>query len=154
LIGVLVMQLLVRIGLLVLTGLVAISATAGGIWVVPTMPMDWIKAGPFTDWTIPAIALTLVGLFHAAVFVALLARPWLGALGAFAGGVAMVVFEIVEVGVVGWTLTDPELAGYFQAWLQLIFLVVGSAQALLAVGLWAQTRRTAPPIPVIHPSTA
>lgn len=148
------MQLLVRIGLLILTGVVALSATAGGIWVVPAMPMDWIKAGPFTDWTLPAIALTLVGLFHAAVLVALLARPWLGALGAFAGGVAMVVFEIVEIRVVGWTLTDPALAGYAQAWLQLIFLVVGSVQAVLGLALWAMTRRSAPAIPIIHPSPA
>ena len=46
-----------RIGLLILNGFVAISAIAGAIWVVPTMPMEWIKYGPFTDWTIPAIAL-------------------------------------------------------------------------------------------------
>jgi hypothetical protein len=148
------MQLLVRIALLALTGLVAVSATAGGIWVVPSMPLDWIKAGPFTDWMLPAIALTMVGLFHAAIFGALLVRPWLGALGALAGGLAMVAFEIVEIGVVGWTLTDPALAGYFQAWLQLIFLVVGSVQAVLGIALWAMTRDSAPPIPLIHPSPA
>ena len=60
----------VRIGLLFLTGFVAVSAMAGGMWVVPTMPVDLIRAGPFTDFTIPAIALFGVGVFAALVCVA------------------------------------------------------------------------------------
>lgn len=140
-----------RIGLLILNGFVAISAIAGAIWVVPTMPMEWIKYGPFTDWTIPAIALGAVGVFAAAVFVALLVRPWLGALGSVAAGVAMVIFELVEIGVVGWTLSDPTLAG-FQKSLQLVYLIVGSVQALLGWRLWLSTREAAPPLPVLHPA--
>ena len=140
-----------RFGLLILNGLVAISAIAGAIWVVPTMPMEWIKYGPFTDWTIPAIALGAVGVFAAVVFVALLARPWLGALGSILAGVAMVIFELVEIGVVGWTLGDPTLAG-FQKSLQLVYLVVGSAQAFLGWRLWLSTRAAAPPLPVLHPA--
>jgi len=140
-----------RIGLLILNGFVAISAVAGAIWVVPTMPMEWIKYGPFTDWTIPAIALGAVGVFAAAVFVALLVRPWLGALGSILAGVAMVIFELVEIGVVGWTLSDPTLAG-FQKSLQLVYLVIGSAQALLGWRLWLTIRRTAPPLPILHPA--
>jgi hypothetical protein len=140
-----------RIGLLILNGFVAISAIAGAIWVVPTMPMEWIKAGPFTDWTIPALALGAVGLFAAAVVVALLVRPWLGALGSMLAGVAMVVFELVEIGVVGWTLSDPSLAG-FQKSLQLVYLVVGSAQALLGWRLWLATREAAPSLPTLHPA--
>lgn len=140
-----------RIGLLILNGFVAISAIAGAIWVVPTMPMEWIKYGPFTDWTIPAIALGAVGVLAAAVFVALLVRPWLGALGSIAAGVAMVVFELVEIGVVGWTLSDPTLSG-FQKSLQLVYLVIGSTQALLGWRLWLATRASAPPLPVLHPA--
>lgn len=140
-----------RIGLLILNGFVAISAIAGAIWVVPTMPMEWIKYGPFTDWTIPAIALGAVGVFAAATFVALLWRPWLGALLSILAGVAMVVFELVEVGVVGWTLSDPTLSG-FQKSLQLVYLVVGSAQALLGWLLWRSTRESAPPLPILHPA--
>jgi hypothetical protein len=146
-----VRRMATRIGLLILNGFVAISAIAGAIWVVPTMPMEWIKAGPFTDWTIPALALGAVGLFAAAVVVALLVRPWLGALGSMLAGVAMVVFELVEIGVVGWTLSDPSLAG-FQKSLQLVYLVVGSAQALLGWRLWLTTRRAAPPLPILHPA--
>jgi hypothetical protein len=140
-----------RIGLLILNGFVAISAIAGAIWVVPTMPMEWIKYGPFTDWTIPAIALGAVGALAAVAFVALLVRPWLGALLSILAGVAMVVFELVEIGVVGWTLSDPTLSG-FQKSLQLVYLIVGSGQALLGWRLWLSTREAAPPLPVLHPA--
>jgi len=140
-----------RVGVLILNGFVAISAIAGAIWVVPTMPMEWIKYGPFTDWTIPAIALGAVGLFAAVTFVALLWRPWLGALLSILAGVAMVVFELVEIGVVGWTLSDPTLSG-FQKSLQLVYLIVGSGQALLGWWLWRSTRDAAPPLPVLHPA--
>ena len=140
-----------RIGLLVLNGFVAISAIAGAIWVVPTMPMEWIKYGPFTDWTIPAIALGAVGVLAAVAFVAVLVRPWLGALLSILAGVAMVVFELVEIGVVGWTLSDPTLSG-FQKSLQLVYLIVGSGQALLGWRLWLSTREAAPPLPILHPA--
>lgn len=143
----------VRIGLLILNGFVAISAIAGAIWVVPTMPMEWIKYGPFTDWTIPAIALGFVGVLAAVTFILVIARPWAGSLASIVAGAAMVIFELVEVGVVGWTLTDPTLSG-FQKSLQLVYLIVGSAQLLLGIALWAGTRRSAPEIPLIHPAAA
>ena len=142
---------IVRIGLLVLSGFVAVSAIAGAIWVVPTMPLEWLKYGPFTDWTVPAIALGLVGVVAAVTFVALLVRPWAGALLSILAGLAMVVFELVEIGVVGWTLTDPTLEG-FQKSLQLVYLIVGSAQAILWWVLWRATRTTAPAIPIVHPA--
>jgi hypothetical protein len=143
----------VRIGLLVLNGFVAISAIAGAIWVVPTMPMEWIKYGPFTDWTIPAIALGSVGVLAAGTFVLVVVRPWAGALASIVAGAAMIVFELVEIGVVGWTLTDPSLEG-FQKSLQLVYIVVGSAQLVLGIALWAATRRSAPTIPLIHHAPA
>ena len=143
-----------RIALLVLHGLVAFTAIGGAIWVVPTMPLDWIKAGPFDDWRIPAIALGFVGLMAAAAFVAVFVRPWLGALASVAAGSAMIVFELVEIAVVGRTLADPRLNGYFQAWLQPIFLGVGSIQLLLGTRLWFEQRVEAPTPPFIHPAAA
>ena len=143
-----------RIALLVVHGLVALTAIGGAIWVVPTMPLDWIKAGPFADWTLPAIALGFVGLIAAAAFVAVIVRPWLGALASVAAGSAMIVFELVEIAVVGWTLADPRLNGYFQAWLQPIYLGVGSIQLLLGVRLWFEQRAEAPALPIIHPAAA
>lgn len=143
-----------RVGLLVFNGFVAVSAIAGAIWVVPTMPLDWIKAGPFTDWTIPAIALGLVGVLSAIGFVTAVVRPWLGALASVTAGAAMVVFELVEIAVVGWTPADPALNGNFQAWLQPIYLATGSAQLLFGIRLWFVRRSEAPPLPLIHPAPA
>jgi hypothetical protein len=135
-----------RLSLLVLHAFVAISAVGGAIWVVPTMPLDWLKAGPFHDWTIPAIALGFVGVLSAGAFVGVLIRPWLGALASILAGAALIAFEVVEILVVGWTLGDPELNGYFQAWLQPIYLAVGAGQLLL--GLRARfTRRPEAPRP-------
>jgi hypothetical protein len=139
-----------RIGPLVLNGFVAISAIAGAIWVVPTMPLEWIRNGPFTDWTIPAMALAFVGILAAIALVAVLLRPWAGALASMVAGLAMVVFELVEVAVVGWTLTDPSLEG-FQKSLQLVYLVVGTGQLIGGALLWRATREEAPPIPIVHP---
>ena len=143
-----------RLALLVLHAIVAISAISGAIWVVPTMPLEWLKAGPFDDWTIPAIALGFVGVLAAAAFVTVLVRPWLGALASIVAGAAMIAFELVEIAVVGWTLGDPELSGYPQAWLQPIYFAVGSGQLLLGAGLWFARRVEAPTLPVIHPVPA
>jgi hypothetical protein len=143
----------VRIGLLFLTGFVAVSAMAGHMWVVPTMPVDLIRAGPFTDFTIPAIALFGVGVFAALVCVALVVRPWAGALGAVLAGMTMIVFELVEVVVIGFTLIDPG-PSYFQSWLQVVYIAIGAAQAWLGWRLWQLTREDAPPISFIHPAAA
>jgi hypothetical protein len=143
-----------RIALLVLNALVAVSAIAGAIWVVPTMPLEWIKAGPFDDWTIPALALGFVGVLAAGALVGLLVKPWLGALASVVAGAAMIGFELVEIAVVGWTLSDPELNGYFQAWLQPIYLAVGTGQLLLGMRHWSAVRTQAPLLPIIHPTPA
>ena len=139
----------IRIALLILAALVSVTAIPSAFLVVPTMPLEWIKAGPFTDWTIPAIALLCVGLAAAVTFVLLVARPWLGSLASIVAGVVMIAFELVEIGVVGWTLSDPTLSG-FQKSLQLVYLSVGGAQVLLGWWLWFRTRDAAPTIPVLH----
>jgi hypothetical protein len=143
-----------RLGLLVLHALVAVSAIGGGIWVVPTMPLEWLKAGPFHDWTIPAIALGFVGVLSGAAFVAVIVRPWLGALASILAGAALIAFELVEILVVGWTLADPELNGYFQAWLQPIYLAVGSGQLVLGLRAWFARRADAPRLPAIDHAPA
>lgn len=141
-----------RIGVVVVNGLVALTAISGAIWVVPTMPMEWIKFGPFTDWTVPAIALGFVGVISGVAALLGLVRPWAGALASIVAGICMIVFELVEVAVVGWTLSDPSLAG-FQKSLQLVYLVVGGVQVVLGAGLWLATRRTAPRLPLVNAAT-
>lgn len=146
------MQRIERGVLLALSALVAVTAIPGAIWVVPTIPLEWMKRGPFTDWTIPALALGSVGVLAVLTFLALVLRPWLGAVASVVTGAAMVTFELVEVVVVGWTLSDhgPES---FQAWLQLVYLVVGSLQVLVGYAYWRRTRGAAPALPVLHPMT-
>jgi hypothetical protein len=65
----------------------------------------------------------------------------------------MVVFELVEIAVVGWTLTDPGPA-YFQSWLQSFYLIVGSLQVLLGIRLWIGRRDEAPRLRFVHPAGA
>ena len=144
------MQRLERGVLMLLSALVAVTAIPGAIWVVPTIPLEWIKRGPFTDWTVPALALGFVGGLAVVTFVALVIRPWLGALASVVAGAAMVAFELVEIAIVGWTLSDPG-PEYFQSWLQLVYLVVGSVLALVGLSYWRRTREDAPPFPVLHP---
>jgi hypothetical protein len=145
-------SIILRLALGILAAFVAVSAIAGAVWVVPTMPLDWIKAGPFTDWTIPAIALGLVGAFGAVTAVVVAVRPWVGALMSVVAGATLVTFELVEVGVVGWTLTEYG-TDTFQAWLQLVYLVIGTAQIAIGAALWWLTRESAPRIPILHPAT-
>ena len=139
-----------RGALLVLSGFVALTAIPGAIWVVPTIPIEWMRRGPFTDFTVPALALGFVGVLAVVTFIALAFRPWLGAIASVVTGAAMVTFELVEIAIVGWTLSDPG-PEYVQSWLQLVYIVVGSAQLLVGIMLWRRTRDAAPPIPVLHP---
>ena len=133
-----------RIGLVVLNGFVAFTAIFGAILVVPTIPLEWLKHGPFTDYTIPALALgILVGGSSSVGVVLLLARPWAGAVATIVAGVMIIGFEIVEIGVVGFTLIEYD-ASQFQAWLQVIYLALGSVQVLFGYRMW---RRLEPRMP-------
>jgi hypothetical protein len=80
------------------------TAIAGGLFVVPTLPPSWLEGGPFRSFFIPALALTLIGLV--ALFGAIelaFDRP-LGVLASLAAGLAIIVFELVQVAVL--TLGD------------------------------------------------
>ncbi len=117
---------------------VAATAIWGAIAVVPTIPMDWLRQGviaPFSDTTIPAVALgVLCGGSALAALVALFLWPRLGAALALVSGVIMVGFELVEILVVGFT---PVLyPTQFPAWLQPLYIVIGLATALLGARLW------------------
>ena len=121
-----------------LEAFVAATALWGAIFVVPTIPQEWLRKGvitPFTDTTIPALALgVLCGGVALAAVVALLARPRLGALLAIASGVIMVGFEFVEILVVGFT--PVMYPTQFPAWLQPLYILVGLVTALLGARLW------------------
>ena len=121
-----------------LTAFMALTAIQGAIFVVPTMPRSVLHQGVlalFPDFTIPALALgILCGGSALVAFVAVLVRPQLGALASIVAGIVMVVFELVEIVVVGFT--PVQTPDQFPAWLQVVYLVVGGATVILGVRLW------------------
>lgn len=127
-----------RIPLVALEAFVALTAIYGAIFVVPALPHEWLHAGliaPFADTTIPALALGLVcGNGALIALICVLAWPRIGAVASVIAGAAMIVFELVEMLVVGFTAalypTQPV------AWLQILYIVIGSAIAVLGARLW------------------
>jgi hypothetical protein len=125
-----------RIVLGILELFVVLTAVQGAIFVIPNLPTAWIKGTPFADYTIPALALGIVcGGANLIAGVAVIFRPLLGAALSVMAGVVMIGFELVEIGVVGFTLATYG-PGTPQAWLQVIYLAVGSAIALLGIRLF------------------
>lgn len=127
-----------RVTLVVLSALVALTAIQGAIFVLPTMPTSVLHQGTFAifpDYTIPALALgILCGGSALAALIAVVTRPPLGGLLAIVAGGVMVGFEVVEIAVVGFTPAQtPTLP---QAWLQVFYLVIGALMAILGWRLW------------------
>ena len=134
-----------RIGLVVLNAFVAFTAIYGAIFVVPTIPLEWLKYGPFTDYTVPALALgILVGGSATLATILMLVRARFGAVATIGAGAMIIGFELVEIGVVGFTLIKYD-ASQLQAWLQVFYLALGSLQVLFGYRLWRRLEpRTRP----------
>lgn len=135
-----------RLTLIALATLVALTAIPGALFVLPTMPTEWLHQGliaPFADYTIPALALgVLCGGIAVCAIVAVLLRPQLGGLTSLIAGIVMIGFELVEIAVVGFT---PWLyPSQPQGWLQVIYLVVGSLMAALGWRLWKSGANATP----------
>jgi hypothetical protein len=124
--------------LAVLSGFIAVTALVGAAFVVPALPLEWLEGSVLADYTIPALALGLVGLSAVVTLAALVVGP--EAAGAFAvvTGTAMVIFELVEIWVVGFSLVEYGI-GEPVAWLQVIYLVVGTTLAGVGFSLWRAT---------------
>ena len=143
-----------RATLIVLQVFVAFTAIFGAIFVVPTLPLDWIKAGPMTDFTIPAIALAICGLAAVVALVLLVIEPRLGGAASVVAGAFMIVFELVEIAVVGFALVEHG-ADQPQSWLQIVYLVIGAIVMVLGYALWrapAHARDMAHPAHPAHPA--
>ena len=121
-----------------LAAFMALTAILGAIFVVPTIPRSVLYKGVlalFPDFTIPALALGILCGGGALVALAtVLARPRVGALASIVAGAFMVVFELVEIVVVGFT--PVQAPDQFPAWLQVVYLVVGGAMLILGARLW------------------
>jgi hypothetical protein len=138
-----------RATLLVLQAFVAITAVAGAAIVVPTLPLEWLKVGPLTDYTIPALALgVLCGGSAIVAFVLLVVDPRLGGAASMVAGTFMITFEIVEIAVVGLSLLEYGVDN-LQSWLQIVYLVVGASGVALGYHLWTLLRH---PRPMAHPA--
>jgi hypothetical protein len=121
--------------LLVLTAFLAVTAIAGAIVVVPGLPMEWIEGSIFTDYTIPAIALGVVGALAVVALVLTIMHPaWAGP-AAVVAGLAMIAFELVEIAVVGFSLAEYGV-GEPVAWLQVVYIVIGAMTAIVGAALW------------------
>ena len=140
---------------------VAVGAVGGAIWVVPTLPPEWLVGTPFPDYTVPALALGgAVG--GGAILAAglLLIRAGWGIPVSLAVGLALAIFEVVETSVVGlevWLhaaglrsavgkgLPGVDLEGVpallgvpVPLWQQPLYFALGIAIALLALRLWVR----------------
>jgi hypothetical protein len=91
-----------RVGLIGLGLFLAVAAVCGAIWVVPTLPPEWLMGTAFPNYTIPALALgVLVGGGAAlAALLLILRHEWAGPLSVMVG-LALAMFEVVETAVVG-----------------------------------------------------
>jgi len=125
---------ILRILLIILDGFLALTAFAGGIGLltgVARPSVELLRGSPFTDYTIPALALfVIVGGSALGATILLIRRHPSAALVSMAVGGAIIIFEIVEVLVIG---SDPGLARN----LQVFYSGLGLAILLLAVAMWA-----------------
>ncbi len=127
-----------RTTLVALATFMALTAIPSAIFVVPAMPRSALHSGVlalFPDYTIPALALgVLCGGSAVLALVTVLVRPRLGALASVVAGAFMLGFELVEIVVVGFT--PAQSPDQVQAWLQVVYLIIGAALVLLGARLW------------------
>lgn len=72
------------------------------------MPMSYLENSPFPDYRVPGVLLLVVlGIFPLVVAFGLLRRrPWAW-FGAFAVGCGLMIFELVEISVIGYDVQQP-----------------------------------------------
>ena len=97
---------------IVLDLLLAGTAILGGVFVLPTLPREWLAGTPFSSYLFPAMALTLIGLVGLIGAIELSFERPFGILASFAGGLAITAFEIVQIAV----LTPRRLAATVRHW--------------------------------------
>jgi len=129
-----------RGALATLLGLQGVGAIGGAIFVVPKLPVDNLKPGLFADYTVPALGLGLiVGGGSLVALILLLRRSRYAPLSALASGLAVMIFEIVEVTTMkGSVLTSP---GEIALWQQPLWFCIGGLIAALAMSRSGGARR-------------
>ncbi len=124
--------------LIVLILFQGLSGLAGGIGLVidPTgesmqIPITWLENSPFSDYFIPGVILLIVlGCFPLIVFYGLLRKTRYSLFASFSIAVALIIWIIVEILIIGYQAQPP---------LQLIYGTVGIL--LLIVTLLPSVRK-------------
>jgi hypothetical protein len=102
----------VLVGLLVLQGLGGIGG-GGALALKPDgsilkMPLSYLDGSPFSDYRVPgAILLCVLGIFPLVVAFELLRHRRWAWFGAFAVGCGLLIFELVEIAVIGYNVQQP-----------------------------------------------
>ncbi len=132
-----------RITIFVLAVFGALTTIAGGIGLMTGLiqtPPEWLQGSPFVDYTVPGLALAIIVggsmLFAAAT---ILTGREIGALASVFAGLAMIIFEIVEIAIVDRIAGSSLLLA---ASLQAFYIVLGLAIVGLASALWMREYRS------------
>lgn len=124
--------------LIMLDAFLAITAVAGGIGLLTgaiSLEVALLQGSLFRSYVIPGLALLLLVGGSALLATGLLLRlPALGVLASGAAGAIIMIFELVEVLVIG---SDPGLARN----LQIFYFTLGLLIVLLASALWVAQRK-------------
>lgn len=96
---------IMRVVLILLNGFLAFSAIAGGLALLTGMmapPVEYLAGSLFPNYVVPGLALlVLVGGSSLITTILLLSRQRLAGVVALAAGLAIVIFETVEVMTIG-----------------------------------------------------
>jgi hypothetical protein len=144
----------IRITLFILVVFGALTTIAGGIGLLTgaiAAPHEWLQGSSFVDYTIPGLALAIIvgGSMLLAAATIFTGRE-IGLLASGFAGLAMMVFEIVEVAII-----DPYVGNWLSLALslQVFYFALGLAIFVLALILWMNEFRSQH-FPVKHMSHA
>jgi hypothetical protein len=126
-----------RITIFVLVVFGALTTLAGGIGLLTgaiATPLEWLEGSPFVNYIIPGLALAIIvgGSMLLAAATIFTGRE-IGVLASGFAGLAMMIFEIVEVVVI-----DPFAGSSLSLaiTLQVFYFALGLAIFVLALILW------------------
>jgi MinD-like ATPase involved in chromosome partitioning or flagellar assembly len=127
-----------RVLLILLDGFLAITAIAGGLGLltgVNAPPVSDLAGSPFSDYTIPGLALLVLvgGTATVATYLTVRRHPYAALVSALAAAM-IIAFEIVEVIVIGM---PPGIARN----LQVFYLTLGLIILVTSLAYWAVQRR-------------
>jgi len=164
---------IVRVAVVLVNVFLGLTAVFGAIAVVPTLPLAVLAGSPFPDYTIPSLALAMVGVGALVAAALMVFNMPLGVQLSIAVGAGIAIFEIVETLVVGLDVwlhalgLRPEPAPLFASadpvaalfgipiplWLQPFYFTLGAVIVALTLRLYA-THAVAPDRQVLRERSA